>query len=284
MLSTPRATTSRGVTPRGTASRTRAATALLAVVALSACGSGSSGSGSNSAATTPSAATSPPVTPAVTASSTNEQAAFTVREFDSTSDSGWTATFQVLSSPAGNILIGPGKYDAEVADYVKSIGGVDAIMITHGHWDKLRGLDAAMKANPKAVAWIHELDQPYLHDPKCNCSIEEGVSRTTDAKTSTFTESTTTIAGHRVQLIHLPGHTEGSTVFWFPDDNTMIGGDTIMSAKVGSASHPGGNEASRTASIAKFKKLHFTADARVYNGHAEPTTYAQLTKSNTDLA
>ncbi|WP_144707970.1 MBL fold metallo-hydrolase [Dermacoccus nishinomiyaensis] len=87
---------------------------------------------------------------------------------------------------------------------MKSIGGVDAIMITHGHCDKLRGLAAAMKTNAKAVAWIHELDQPYLHDPKRNCSIAEGTSRTTDAKTSTFEESTTTIAGHRVPPIHLP--------------------------------------------------------------------------------
>ena len=87
---------------------------------------------------------------------------------------------------------------------MKSIGGVDAIMITHGLCDKLRGLAAAMKTNPKVVACIHQLDQPYLHDPKRNCSVEEGTSRTTDAKTSTFEESTTTIAGHRVPLIHLP--------------------------------------------------------------------------------
>lgn len=87
---------------------------------------------------------------------------------------------------------------------MKSIGGVDAIMITHGHCDKLRGLAVEMKTNAKAVALIHELDQPYLHDPKRNCSIAEGTSRTTDAKTSTFEESTTTIAGHRVPPIHLP--------------------------------------------------------------------------------
>lgn len=258
--------------------------ALVVLLGLSGCATGASTPPvAPSTSATAAAATNSSVTPAATASRIDPQKAFTVREFDSTSDSGWTATFQVLSSPAGNILIDPGKYDAEVADYVKSIGGVDAIMITHGHWDKLRGLDAAMKANPGAVAWIHELDQPYLNDPKRNCSIEEGVSRTTNAITSTFTESTKTIAGHRVQLIHLPGHTEGSTVFWFPDDNTMIGGDTIMSTKVGSASHPGGNADERAASIAKFKKLHFPADAHVYNGHDAATTYEQLMKTNVDL-
>lgn len=47
----------------------------------------------------------------------------------------------------------------------------------------------------------------------------------------------------------------------------MIGGDTVMSTQIGSASHPGGNEASRTAPIAKVKKLTFPSDARRYNGH-----------------
>lgn len=184
--------------------RTASALVLIGGLTLAACGTDAADSSPSSASPRAAAASSLPVTPAISASSTNKQSAFTVTQFDSTSDSGWTATFQVLSSLAGNIFVDPGMQDAEVADYVKSIGGVDAIMITHGHCDKLRGLAAAMKTNAKAVALIHELDQPYLHDPKRNCSIAEGTSRTTDAKTSTFKESTTTIAGHRVPPIHLP--------------------------------------------------------------------------------
>ena len=37
-----------------------------------------------------------------------------------------------------------------------------------------------------------------------------------------------------------------------------------------------GIEASRTAPIAKFKKLTFPSDARRYNGHDASTTYAEL--------
>lgn len=184
--------------------RTASALVLIGGLTLAACGTDAADSSPSSASPRAAAASSLPVTPAISASSTNKQSAFTVTQFDSTSDWGWTATFQVLSSPAGNILVDPGMQDAEVADYVKSIGGVDAIMITHGHCDKLRGLAAAMKTNAKAVALIHELDQPYLHDPKRNCSIAGGTSRTTDAKTSIFEEPTTTIAGHRAPPIHLP--------------------------------------------------------------------------------
>lgn len=166
---------------------------------------------------------------------------------------------------------------------MKSIGGVDAIMITHGHCDKLRGLAAAMKTNAKAVAWIHELDQPYLHDPKRNCSVEEGTAR--DRREDLHLRGVHDDDRRPPRPAHPPaGHTEGSTIFWFPDDNTMIGGDTVMSTQIGSASLPGGIEASRTAPIAKFKKLTFPSDTRRYNGHDASTTHAELMKSHSDLA
>ena len=43
-------------------------------------------------------------------------------------------------------------------------------------------------------------------------------------------------------------------------------------------------EASRTAPIAKFKKLTFPSDTRRYNGHDASTTHAELMKSHSDLA
>ena len=64
----------------------------------------------------------------------------------------------------------------------------------------------------------------------------------------------------------------------------MIGGDTVMSTQIGSASLPCGIEASRTAPIAKFKKLTFPSDTRRYNGHDASTTHAELMKSHSDLA
>ncbi len=226
--------------------------------------------------------TAPSSTEAPVAQSENTKPA-EIRQFASNSPQGWSADFQVISSNKGNILIDPGKYDDEVANYIESIGGIDAIMITHGHWDKLRGLDEAMAENPDAVVYIHELDQPYLLDPVRNCSIEDGFKGTTQAKTTTLVEGTYDINGYSVKLIHLPGHTEGSSVFYFPDENLFIGGDAIMANLVGSSKHPGGNEDDRQASIVKFKALTFPNDMRIYHGHGTNTTYEEMMKTNVDL-
>ncbi len=212
------------------------------------------------------------------------QSPVTVRSFDSTGPRAWSATFQVISSNKGNILIDPGKYDEEVADYIESLGGADAILLTHGHWDKLRGLDDAVAANPNATVYVHELDYPYFGDPVRNCSIEQGFEGTTQVEANTFTESIYEIGGYSIEVIHLPGHTEGDSVFYFKDENIMIGGDAVMPTLMAGSSHPGGNEQERQASIKKFKGLTFPADMILYHGHGSDTiSYEDLMKTNVDL-
>lgn len=206
-----------------------------------------------------------------------------VRKFDSTDALGWSASFHVISSKKGNILIDPGKYDKELADYIKSIGGIDAILITHGHWDKLRGLDHAISDNPNAIVYVNELDYPYFQDPIRNCSIEQGFKGITKTKAQTLTEKTYKIANYMIKVIHTPGHTEGSSLFYFPDENILIGGDTIMADLVGSSKHPGGNEEDRQASIKKFKQFIFPDNMRIYSGHGEDSIYSKLMKRNIDL-
>ncbi len=217
------------------------------------------------------------------ASGSAAAADITVRKFDSTGPRAWTASFHVISSEKGNILIDPGKYDDELAEYIESIGGVEAILITHGHWDKLRGLDEAVAANPDATVYVHELDYPYFSDPVRNCSIEQGFEGITETPAETLVEGTYQIAGYTVEVIHTPGHTEGSSLFYFPDENMLIGGDTIMADLVAGSEHPGGNEADRQASIQKFKELVFPDDMKIYSGHGADTTYAELMQTNRDL-
>ena len=74
----------------------------------------------------------------------------------------FSSTVHVLSSEKGNILIDPGHYSEELSRYAESIGGLDAILITHGHWDNIYSLDEAAAANPNAKIYIHELDYNFL--------------------------------------------------------------------------------------------------------------------------
>ncbi|EAD4839129.1 MBL fold metallo-hydrolase [Listeria monocytogenes] len=206
-----------------------------------------------------------------------------VRTFESTGPRAWDAKFQVISSDKGNILVDPGKYDDELSNYVESIGGLDAILITHGHWDKLRGLDEAVAANANIKVYVHEKDYPYFKNTTLNASAEQGFDGATGTKAETLSEGNYEIGGYPITVIHTPGHTEGSVLYYFPEENILIGGDTIMADKVGSSQHPGGSESDRQSSIEEFKQLTFPEDMKIYSGHGETTTYVELLKTNSDL-
>lgn len=204
-----------------------------------------------------------------------------VRSFQSTK--GFSSTVHVLSSKKGNILIDPGHYSEELSKYVDSIGGLDAILITHGHWDNIHALDEVAAANPRAKIYIHELDYAFLRDPVLNCSDINGFSLKIDTKPQIFTEGVNTIGGYTFEIIHTPGHTCGSCIFYFEEENVLFGGDTIMAELVGSAKHPTGNEKERENTIKMFKQLKFPDNMKVFGGHGKNTVYSDLIKTNRDL-
>ena len=204
-----------------------------------------------------------------------------VRSFQNTKR--FSSTVHVLSSEKGNILIDPGHYSEELSRYVESIGGLDAILITHGHWDNIYALDEVTAANPKAEVYIHELDYAFLRDPVLNCSDINGFSLLIDTKPRTFTEGIYTIGGYTFEVIHTPGHTCGSCIFYFADENVLFGGDTIMAELVGSAEHPTGSEKERENTVKMFKQLKFSNDMKVFSGHGKNTIYSELMKTNKDL-
>lgn len=210
-----------------------------------------------------------------------QQPEIEVRTFSSTH--GFSSEVHVLHSEKGNILVDPGFYSDALAAYVESIGGLDAILITHGHWDNIHALDAAVKANPDAEVYIHELDYEFLRDPHLNCSDINGFSLIVETKPLTLTEGFYHIGGYDFEVMHTPGHTCGCCCFYFEEENILFSGDTFMIPFVGSADHPTGSEKDRAATIEAFKQRTFPNDMKVYPGHRGNTTYVEMMKSNVDL-
>ncbi|MBC1982106.1 MBL fold metallo-hydrolase [Listeria welshimeri] len=223
----------------------------------------------------------PSATPSNKSNNTKAKAGLSVKTFSSSE--GFSCEVHVLSSEKGNILVDPGFYDNELAEYVKSIGGLDVILITHGHWDNIHALDAIVKANPNAEVFIHELDIPFLRDPHLNCSDINGFSLLVDTKPKTFTEGFYTFSGYHIEVMHTPGHTIGSSSFYLPEENILFSGDTFMLPFVGSADHPTGSETDRNTTINQFKERDFRDDMKIYPGHRGNTTYKEMMEKNIDL-
>jgi glyoxylase-like metal-dependent hydrolase (beta-lactamase superfamily II) len=71
-------------------------------------------------------------------------------------------------------------------------------------------------------------------------------------------------------VLHLPGHTPGSSAFWDKDGGMLFSGDTLFEDSWGRTDLPGGNEEQMMASLSRLFKMD--PNIKVYPGHGELTT------------
>lgn len=71
--------------------------------------------------------------------------------------------------------------------------------------------------------------------------------------------------------IHTPGHTPGSTSFWFEESKTLIAGDTLFKGSIGRTDLWGGDFDTIAKSI-KERIYSLDEEAEVITGHGPSTT------------
>lgn len=82
-----------------------------------------------------------------------------------------------------------------------------------------------------------------------------------------------------VRLIHTPGHTPGSSVFYIPDAGLLFSGDTLFRESIGRTDLPGGSYEDELNSI-KNKLFCLPDDTKVLTGHGPSTTIGWEKQNN----
>ena len=171
-------------------------------------------------------------------------------------------------------LIDPGAQGPQLAAWLGKQGlKVEKILITHGHFDHIGGLDFLSREKGLPV-WIHEAGDAYLKDPELNLSAR-------------FHQSVTFGGAHcfrdgavfaleaspdfALRVIHTPGHTPDSVLFYDEKRALAFTGDTIFQGSRGNDAFPGGDGAQLLKSI-REKVLPLPEETVLYPGHGEPTT------------
>ena len=156
-------------------------------------------------------------------------------------------------------VIDPG-YDADaILRSVRQLGlTVEAILLTHGHFDHV-GAVKAIAAETDCQVWLCPDDlsmPPVMTAGKLHY-------------THTYGEGTALhLVGLDIRVLHTPGHTPGSVCLLCED--ALFSGDTLFAGSCGRTDLPGGSWATLTQSLKRLATIE--ADLRVFPGHAEATT------------
>ena len=147
---------------------------------------------------------------------------------------------------------------------------VEAIFLTHGHFDHIWGVEA-LKELSGAKVYAYEEEKEVCENAKINVSA--GAGRPCQIKADVYMKDgeEVTVAGMTCRLLATPGHTKGSCCYYFETAKMLISGDTLFQESVGRTDLPTGSMSTLVRSI-KEKLLPLPEDVKVYPGHGEATS------------
>jgi glyoxylase-like metal-dependent hydrolase (beta-lactamase superfamily II) len=141
------------------------------------------------------------------------------------------------------------------------------IVSTHGHWDHI-GDNAAVAAQTGAPIAVHPLDRPRLEHPTKGMApfeIPPSIAAV-DLAEGGFVR----FGDVSLEVLHTPGHTEGSVCLFDRDGGLLLAGDTLFAGGWGRVDLPGGSPEQMAASLARLAGLENAV--RVIPGHGSATT------------
>lgn len=160
----------------------------------------------------------------------------------------------------------------ELISHIKNAGlTVKAVLLTHGHFDHIMGLDRFLRVFPVPV-YACEAEKELLENAQLNASASMlGQPYTFFDAQYLSSRQNLKIAGAVIQVIATPGHTAGGCCYHMPEENVLFSGDTLFHSSVGRTDLPTGSMGQLVNSV-REKLLVLPEETKVYPGHMEETT------------
>ena len=180
-------------------------------------------------------------------------------------------TYLLIDSDYNCVVIDPAKEYPGIVNYIKKNElNLKAILLTHGHVDHMRGVDALVEAF-NAPLYIGFDDEDKLSDTYANVSYFLGENLIIKSKANTIADNEVLhLLNEDIKVIAVPYHTAGSVCFYLKESGLLFTGDFIIMHSVGRSDLPSAKPRELNNSMAKI--LALPNETKLYGGHGPSST------------
>lgn len=152
------------------------------------------------------------------------------------------------------------------------------VLLTHGHFDHVMGVNDTKFLIDTPPVLIHEADIPLLENINDFMKMLNHPIVEIPKHDGTLKDNDELFIGDlKIKVLHTPGHTKGSVCYLIGDN--LFSGDTIFEGTVGRTDLEGGSFEDIKNSV-KNKIFTLDKDTRILPGHGEFTSVEKELKYN----
>jgi hydroxyacylglutathione hydrolase len=189
------------------------------------------------------------------------------------------------------ICIDPGEASLEIVSFLNENDfELQAITLTHAHFDHIGGTTFLHKNFPEAEILLHADDEDFYYGlpeqplflgiPRHQLAILGFEYENPPQLTRNWTNGEIYEVGRlSFKILHCPGHTRGHVVMAEESERKVFVGDCLFEGSIGRTDLPGGNFEQLMDSITN-KILTLGDDFTVYSGHGRETTIGREKATN----
>jgi glyoxylase-like metal-dependent hydrolase (beta-lactamase superfamily II) len=182
------------------------------------------------------------------------------------------------------LIVDPGEEADRILHVVDELGlGIDAILVTHTHFDHIGAVAPVARATGAPV-YCPELEVPVLRDIMAFVPWPGfGPYESYEADETVAGGETLDLAGFEIEVLFTPGHSPGHVTYAIRDEAALFSGDVLFQGSVGRVDLPGGDWPTLLTSIRGLVD-GFPEETTVYPGHMGITTLGAERATNPFLA
>src|SRR5215208_4289091 len=148
------------------------------------------------------------------------------------------------------LIVDPGEEADRILHVVDELGlGIDAILLTHTHFDHIGAVAPVARATGAPV-YCPELEVPVLADIMAYVPWPGfGPYESYDADETVAGGERLELAGLELDVLFVPRHSPGHVAYSVPAEQAVFSGDVLFQGSIGRTDLPGGDNATLLRSI-----------------------------------